>query len=551
MKKGKRVFFSPLKRSKLTRIIYVLYIAIVLFICMILLTPRIVGLFQRIFCRTFNKNFCEVLIGYDAVYRIGFALAVWFFVLSLLTLGISSSIDERAPIQNGCWLLKTTGLIILAVIFVYIPHSEYNGEIWLFFGLNAAFCFIILQYAFILDASNYLCVVYEEIIKNKSFPYSSYIMASFEAAKTVTTIFLFIVSLTSCIVFYFIYASFNRCFHNFVFLTFHLIMCIASSLISTLPVVRDANPHIGLFQCSVTSLYCTYVMWLAFSSEPNARCNPSSPINIPHHLFRDFTHAQFCEVEPAIQDSVTRDKSNVSNGMEDTQVHDGTAAIISKQLTRTSNVVCNGYSEICEDKKKANLFLENQKYCCFCSSSQFTKSPNERSPVESEEGLAWDDTFLSSDASHKEENFASNLFHSSPIELNIAENKHFTHAQRKSGDYETCCSQQMNTFETPASGLITILNDEIDGTEYSYSFIHLTFTLATLYLVMSITNWYRLDEGQYLTVRLVRSWSTVWLRISASIFCSFILIWSMVVPLMFPNTYQDLLFFQYLTSLPP
>ncbi|XP_046849910.1 serine incorporator 1-like [Xenia sp. Carnegie-2017] len=373
MKKGKRVFFGPLKRSKLTRIIYVLYIAIVLFICMILLTPRIVGLFQRIFCRTFNKNFCEVLVGYDAVYRIGFALAVWFFVLSLLTLGISSSIDERAPIQNGCWLLKTTGLIILAVIFVYIPHSEYNGEIWLFFGLNAAFCFIILQYAFILDASNYLCVVYEEIIKNKSSPHSSYIMASFEAAKTVTTIFLFSVSLTSCIVFYFIYASFNRCFHNFVFLTFHLIMCIASSLISTLPVVRDANPHIGLFQCSVTSLYCTYVMWLAFSSEPNARCNPSESHQYPsspvtniqtwvtlvttftvfgYISFRDFTHAQFCEVEPAIQDSVTRDKSNVSNGMEDTQVHDGTAAIISKQLTRTSNVVCNGYSEICEDKRK-------------------------------------------------------------------------------------------------------------------------------------------------------------------------------------------------------
>jgi hypothetical protein len=93
-----------------------------------------------------------------------------------------------------------------------------------------------------------------------------------------------------------------------------------------------------------------------------------------------------------------------------------------------------------------------------------------------------------------------------------------------------------------------IWDDEIEGIEYNYTFFHLTFSLASLYLVISITNWYRLDEGEHLTVRLVQSWSAVWLRISASIFCSFILIWSMIIPVLFPETYKHLLFFQYLTS---
>ncbi|CAB4012699.1 probable serine incorporator [Paramuricea clavata] len=141
------------------------------------------------------------------------------------------------------------------------------------------------------------------------------------------------------------------------------------------------------------------------------------------------------------------------------------------------------------------------------------------------------------------------LFDKSPI--NLAE-EHFTNTSSKTNHSMSPLleNNDLTTKEIPAKDAALIWDDEVDGIEYSYPFFHLTFSLATLYLIMSITNWYRLDEGEHLTVRLVQSWSAVWLRISASIFCSFLLIWSMIIPLVFPDTYKDLLFFQYLTSLP-
>jgi hypothetical protein len=44
---------------------------------------------------------CDVLVGYKAVYRISFALAIFFFVFSLLMLKIKTSKDPRAAIHNG------------------------------------------------------------------------------------------------------------------------------------------------------------------------------------------------------------------------------------------------------------------------------------------------------------------------------------------------------------------------------------------------------------------------------------------------------------------
>lgn len=44
---------------------------------------------------------CDVLVRYKAVYRINFALAVFFFAFSLLMLNVKTSKDPRAAIHNG------------------------------------------------------------------------------------------------------------------------------------------------------------------------------------------------------------------------------------------------------------------------------------------------------------------------------------------------------------------------------------------------------------------------------------------------------------------
>ena len=756
----KKINFGPYKRSKVTRIIYVLYITIITFLCMIILTPQIVGFFQRIFCRHFNYYYCDVLTGYDAVYRLGFAFAIWFVFLLFATLGITSSTEKRANVQNGCWTVKTIALILLQLLFVLIPHNEYNGEIWLFFGLNAAFCFIILQYTFILDAANSFCILYEVITENRDGQFSDLTMNLFRTAKNFTTGFLYSVSLITSAGFYFMYASYYDCMDNFVFLTFHLIMCLASSVISLLPIVREASPQVGLFQCAVTSLYCTYVIWLALSSEPRTKCNPSdfnrfpgSPmanIQVWVTLFitfstliyisiRDPVAPQFGKVEKT--DSPVNNSENlkltynlqgdgadinqcgnlkgnmksdnpftspksfdkrtnnldVSENLKETYHLEGDEDNISPPNILkgkiNKDIAFNSPKRPFENNKESHpqskelglmlsSYSPNTDSPLLKTTTKDLSSVNTKNPTAESENtsLVWDNTLFlcattnpltsyetlpnrpespviensnftttqeslklteanhiaegaidftgkhpisarsktpgnSSESSIDSSNFTTTdtegastliaskagndftidsmekpitssnpkcltnradspltessgfatkgipeslsltaltaereaLFDKSPI--NLAE-EHFTNTSPKHSMSPSLENNDGTTKEIPTKDTVLIWDDEVDGIGYSYPFFHLTFSLATLYLIMSITNWYRLDEGEHLTVRLVQSWSAVWLRISASIFCSFLLIWSMIIPLVFPDTYKDLLFFQYLTSLP-
>ena len=44
---------------------------------------------------------CNAATGYLAVYRLCFGMTMFFFVMSLLMIGVKSSKDPRAGIQNG------------------------------------------------------------------------------------------------------------------------------------------------------------------------------------------------------------------------------------------------------------------------------------------------------------------------------------------------------------------------------------------------------------------------------------------------------------------
>ncbi|XP_057306254.1 serine incorporator 1-like [Hydractinia symbiolongicarpus] len=93
-----------------------------------------------------------------------------------------------------------------------------------------------------------------------------------------------------------------------------------------------------------------------------------------------------------------------------------------------------------------------------------------------------------------------------------------------------------------------IEDDEIKGVEYSYSFFHVILCLASLYLMMTMTNWYRPEEEENLTVKLIAGWGAIWIKLCSGIFCVFLYIWSLVAPVIFPNTYGDLVFYEMLFS---
>lgn len=93
---------------------------------------------------------CQYAVGYLAVYRVGFALAVFFFSMAVMMIGVRSSRDGRAPIQNGFWGLKFLIVIGIAIGGFFIKNEAF-GSWMMWIGLIGGFAFILVQLVLLIE----------------------------------------------------------------------------------------------------------------------------------------------------------------------------------------------------------------------------------------------------------------------------------------------------------------------------------------------------------------------------------------------------------------
>uniref|UniRef100_A0A8C6MCS6 Serine incorporator 2 n=1 Tax=Nothobranchius furzeri TaxID=105023 RepID=A0A8C6MCS6_NOTFU len=67
--------------------------------------------------------------------------------------------------------------------------------------------------------------------------------------------------------------------------------------------------------------------------------------------------------------------------------------------------------------------------------------------------------------------------------------------------------------------------------QYSYPFFHFMLFLASLYIMMTLTNWYSPDADYNITSK----WPTVWVKISSSWLCWALYLWTLVAPMILTN----------------
>ena len=112
-------------------------------------------------------------------------------------------------------------------------------------------------------------------------------------------------------------------------------------------------------------------------------------------------------------------------------------------------------------------------------------------------------------------------------------------------------SAHQGSHMIPEDSLLTegaVTDDEVNGVEYSYSFFHAVLSLAVLYVMMTLTCWYRPEEGEHHSVKLIAGWGSVWIKLCSSIFSVFTYIWTLIAPVIFPRSYKDLVFYDLLFS---
>ncbi|XP_043603598.1 serine incorporator 1 isoform X6 [Bombus pyrosoma] len=413
------------RNSTSTRIMYALLLMLGTIAACITLAPGLQDALKKVpFC-TNSSNYipskftvdCESAVGYLAVYRICFIIALYFFLMSIMMIRVRSSKDPRAPIQNGFWAIKYL-LIIGGIIGAFFIPEKSFGTTWMYFGMIGGLLFIIIQLILIVDFAHTWA---DNWVGN----YEDTESKGWYAALLGATLFNYAVSITGIVLLFIYFTHADSCDLNKFFISFNLILCVIASIVSTLSTVQEHNPRSGLLQSSIVSLYVVYLTWSGISNSPDRECNP------------------------------------------------GFLGLISGNDADAKNRVAFDKESI------IGLIIW---FSCVLYSSLRTASKSSKITM-SENILVQDN------------------------------------GAGRNPDSET-------------GNEAKVWDNEEDAVAYNWSFFHLMFALATLYVMMTLTNWYQPNSN---LDTLNSNTASMWVKIISSWMCLTLYIWSLIAPAVLKN----------------
>uniref|UniRef100_H3B2J2 Serine incorporator 3 n=1 Tax=Latimeria chalumnae TaxID=7897 RepID=H3B2J2_LATCH len=436
--------------STVTRLIYAFHLLMGTIVACIMLAPGIEQQLKKIpgFCEGgFGTRIpyvdgyvnCDALVGYKAVYRICFGMAMFFFVFSLLMFNVKTSRDPRAPVHNGFWFFKVLAIIGITVGAFYIPEGPFTRA-WFVIGMFGAFCFILIQLVLLVDfAHSWNEAWVARMEEGNSKCWYAELCSCTKVLKVV---------LQGCIQlqFHFYTAKDNT---SKVFFLLALTLIFKEVLVAELlifPRCQETQPRSGLLQSSIITLYTMYLTWAAMSNEPDRRCNPS--------LLSIIQQITSPTIAPA-------NKTEVISGTvapPPTLQWWDAQSIVGLVIF----VLCILYSSI----RSSSNSQVNKLTLSASDSVMLDDSVGDGSKVEDGEEVR------------------------------------------------------------------RALDNEKDGVQYSYSFFHFMLFLASLYIMMTLTNWYSPDSD---FKTMTSKWPAVWVKITSSWVCLILYTWTLVAPLVLTN----------------
>jgi len=380
---------------------------------------------------------CDKVVGYEAVYRVCFAMACFYFLFSIIMFKVQSSRDPRSKLQNGFWFFKFLILIGICIGAFYIPRGDF-GVAWMWIGMIGAFLFIIIQLILIIDFAHAWNETWVDNATSSEDSENNW----WYRGLLIFTIFFYLLSLALVVLFFLFYTTGESgCKVHKFFISFNLILCVIMSVIAIHPRVQEAQPQSGLLQSSIISAYVMFLTWSAMTNNPDSGCNPS----ISHLL----------------------NKTGIDLGL-------GNDDKISKGITFDWTGVVG-----------LAIFLICVLYASIRSTtnSQVAKL-----------GLSSNDTVYLAD-----------------------EKSSITSAPK--GDSDTERGQH-------------VWDNEEDGVAYNYSFFHLMFFLSSLYIMMTLTHWFKPSSD---LTQLSSNQPAMWVKISSSWVCILLYVWTLVAPIVLPD----------------
>ena len=361
-----------------------------------------------------------------------FASTVFFSLLSAIMIGVKSSTDGRAGIQNGWWGLKLFFLLGLSVGAFFIPNTFFH-EGFSYVAMIGGFLFLIIQLILLVDFAHAWADSWIGKMEEGSNLHKWLIIGSslgMYLFSFVTTVLLFV----------FYTKPYNdngdKCSLNKFAISFNMIICIVVTCVAVNGRVQEVLPGSGLLQAGVIVSYITYLTWSAIS-ETDGFCQPGTM-----------------------------------------DANDSTTTIVGAMFT----------------------------FIAVCYASLRTSSASQLGSL----GMS---------ADHDADAEASAvLLDDDDDDLEAGEG---TGNGAKSGS-------------KAGKG-----DDERNSVLYNWTFFHLTFAFASMYLMMVLTDWGMIRDGHQADFHVGRGEASTWVKIVSAWLSAALYIWSLVAPLCLPNREFD------------
>ena len=180
---------------------------------------------------------CGEAVGYRAVYRLCLILTLFFFTMSIMMIGVKSSSDPRAGIQNGFWGIKYLIIIASMIASFWIPNGTF-GTVWMWFGLIGGFLFILIQLVMIIDFAHSWA---ETWVDN----YEETDSRGWMAALLSCTGLMYSGAISGLVLMFVYYTGtyVGECKIHEFFISFNMIICVGLTIVSVLPKVQEHMPR--------------------------------------------------------------------------------------------------------------------------------------------------------------------------------------------------------------------------------------------------------------------------------------------------------------------
>ncbi|XP_033120638.1 serine incorporator 2-like isoform X2 [Anneissia japonica] len=481
--------FPPVRESTTSRLMYTLYLFLGTGLSCALLSETVE---DKLMQRSGFKDFCvkikagdncKILLEYLAVYRICFSMALFFMFFMIATYGVKTSKSARGLLHNGFWFFKTLLLCGLIVAAFYLPNIGEFAEIGMYIGFIGAALFILFQLLLLIDFAASWNHSWSEKMKNNN-TILWFILLS---------VFIIIFYLGVIVGIYILVTQFaldKHCTMNLYFIIINSAICLILTLLMMLPCVRKKQSDCCLLQSSIISLYIIYLTWTAMSIEPPVIDEIPNGVNPETGRTQYKYNKTFCGPGDSVISNL------INNSYTD---------LIKAVVDATIMIVMVVYASLVNARRWKCCPRGAEGACCLCDPLG-EKTELEELPLARQN--------IGKDHYDEDESDGSSKKHKQK--------------SKSSSKKEAQNKRVQEEDEADKRQSLGVIHNEEDGVVYNYSFLHLVFMLASFYIMMTLTNWYK---PQYAKLEnFQRTWPPFYVKMVSSWVCGILFFWNIIDP---------------------